>query len=106
LRSTPRGAGQLPARRTDARRSRQRILQAARAAFADPVAEVPVAEIAWRSGVGSATLYRNFATSRALPVEEVDAVCAAAGRIDAEDGIQDAEQDHSAEGGGDTGQAS
>ena len=55
MRSTPGGAGQAPARRTDARRSRERILQAARAAFADPVAEVSVAEIAWRSGVGSAT---------------------------------------------------
>lgn len=41
-----------------------------------------MAEIARRSGVGSATLYRNFATRRelleALLTEEVDAVCAAA----------------------------
>jgi AcrR family transcriptional regulator len=41
-----------------------------------------MAEIARRSGVGSATLYRNFATRRelleALLAEEVDAVCAAA----------------------------
>lgn len=78
MQTTPGGA----ARRTDARRNRERILQAARAAFADPGAEVSMAEIARRSGVGSATLYRNFATRRelleALLHEEVDAVCAAA----------------------------
>ena len=43
----------------------------------DPEAEVSMAEIARRSGVGSATLYRNFAIRRdlleALYVDEVDA---------------------------------
>ena len=47
-----------------------------------------MAEIARRSGVGSATLYRNFASRRdlleALYVDEVDAVCAAASTIDGE----------------------
>jgi AcrR family transcriptional regulator len=82
LQTTSGDAGQPPGRRTDARRNRERILQAARTAFADPGAEVSMAEIARRSGVGSATLYRNFATRRelleALLAEEVDAVCTAA----------------------------
>ncbi|WP_284747882.1 TetR/AcrR family transcriptional regulator [Amycolatopsis sp. RTGN1] len=45
-----------------------------------------MAEIARRSGVGSATLYRNFATRRdlleALLVDEVDEVCAAAATVE------------------------
>lgn len=71
-----------PPRRTDARRNRERILRAARDAFADPGADVSMAEIARRSGVGSGTLYRNFATRlellEALMADEVSAVCAAA----------------------------
>lgn len=85
---TPDTTDQPPARRADATRNRERILQAARSAFADPDAEVSMAEIARRSGVGSATLYRNFASRRdlleALYVDEVDAVCAAASTIDGE----------------------
>ncbi len=73
---------QPPARRADAARNRERILDAARLAFADPDVEISMAEIARRSGVGSATLYRNFANRRelleALYVDEVDAVCDAA----------------------------
>jgi AcrR family transcriptional regulator len=73
------------AKRTDAVRNRERILRAAREAFADDRADVSMAEIVRRSGVGSATLYRNFATRRdlleALYVDEVDAVCAAASTI-------------------------
>jgi AcrR family transcriptional regulator len=72
-------------RRADAERNRERILEAARAAFADPGAEVSMAEISRRAGVGQATLYRNFASRRdlleALYVDEVDAVCAAAGTL-------------------------
>ena len=79
---TPGTAEPPPARRTDAKRNRVRILQAARAAFADPDADVSMAEIVRRSGVGSATLYRNFASRRelleAVMADEVDAVCAAA----------------------------
>ena len=74
-----------PARRVDAERNRERILDAARAAFADPAAAVSMAEIARRAGVGSATLYRNFAHRRALLealyVDEIDAVCQAAATI-------------------------
>lgn len=45
-----------------------------------------MAEISRRAGVGSATLYRNFASRRklleALYVDEIDAVCEAAATID------------------------
>jgi AcrR family transcriptional regulator len=76
----------LPAtRRVDAERNRERILDAARGAFADPDADVSMAEISRRAGVGSATLYRNFANRRelleALYVDEIDAVCQAAATI-------------------------
>jgi AcrR family transcriptional regulator len=73
---------QTPPRRADAERNRQRILNAARDAFADPNADVSMAEIARRARIGSATLYRNFASRRelleALYVHEIDAVCVAA----------------------------
>jgi len=76
---------QTPARRVDARRNRERILAAARAAFADPDADVSMIEIARRAGIGSATLYRNFANRRelleALYVDEIDAACEAATTI-------------------------
>ncbi len=69
-------------RRVDAERNRARILDAARAAFAEPEADASMAEIARRAGIGSATLYRNFPHRRALLealyVDELDAVCAAA----------------------------
>lgn len=69
-------------RRSDAERNRDKILTAARAAFADPGAEVSMAEISRRAGVGMATLYRNFPGRRelieALYIEEVDAICDAA----------------------------
>jgi AcrR family transcriptional regulator len=76
----------LPAtRRVDAERNRQRIVDAARGAFADPEADVSMAEISRRAGVGSATLYRNVANRRelleALYVDEIDAVCEAAETI-------------------------
>jgi AcrR family transcriptional regulator len=71
-----------PARRTDAERNRDKIITAARSAFADAEAEVSMAEISRRAGVGMATLYRNFPGRRelleALYSEEVDAICQAA----------------------------
>jgi AcrR family transcriptional regulator len=77
---------QPPSRRIDAERNRERILTAARAAFADPDADVSMAEISRRAGVGSATVYRNFANRRelleALYVDEINAVCQAAATID------------------------
>jgi AcrR family transcriptional regulator len=83
-------ANQFPAptRRADAERNRDKILAAARTAFADPDAEVSMAEISRRAGVGMATLYRNFAGRRelleALYADEVNAVCKAAETIDGE----------------------
>lgn len=77
---------QPPARRADAERNHDKILAAARTAFADPAAEgeVSMAEIARRAGVGMATLYRNFPGRRelleALFTDEVDAICEAAER--------------------------
>ena len=81
-------------KRSDAERNRVRILQAARAVLADPAAgltagpgdaagaELSMADVARRAGVGRATLYRNFPGRRELLetlfVDEVDAVCAAA----------------------------
>ncbi|WP_223694012.1 TetR/AcrR family transcriptional regulator [Leifsonia poae] len=69
-------------RRTDATRNREKILAAARPAFADAEAEISMAEISRRAGVGMATLYRNFPGRRelleALYAEEVDVICAAA----------------------------
>jgi AcrR family transcriptional regulator len=70
---------QSPARRADAARNRDKILAAARAAFAEPEAEISMAEIARRAGVGMATLYRNFPGRRelleALFTDEVNAIC-------------------------------
>jgi AcrR family transcriptional regulator len=84
MKSTPKP--QSPSRRVDAERNREGILTAARAAFADPEADVSMAEISRRAGVGSATLYRNFANRRllleALYVDEIDAVCEAAATIE------------------------
>jgi AcrR family transcriptional regulator len=69
-------------KRADATRNREKILAAARAAFAEVGGDPSMAEISRRAGVGMATLYRNFASRRelleALYVDEVDALCAAA----------------------------
>ncbi|MDI5971063.1 helix-turn-helix domain-containing protein [Streptomyces sp. SL13] len=73
----------FPTRRAAAARNRDKILAAARTAFADPGVEVSMAEVARRAGVGMATLYRNFPGRQelleALYVDEVDALCEAAG---------------------------
>lgn len=75
-------------RRADAERNREKILAAARTAFADSGPEVSMAEVARRAGVGMATLYRNFPGRRelleALYKGEVDAVCAAAETVEGE----------------------
>lgn len=71
-----------PSRRADAERNRDKIIAAARSAFADAEAEVSMAEVSRRAGVGMATLYRNFPGRRelleALYMDEVNAVCEAA----------------------------
>jgi AcrR family transcriptional regulator len=48
--------------RVDAERNRQRILEAARAVFAEAGVDAPLEAIAQRAGVGIATLYRRFPT--------------------------------------------
>lgn len=55
-----------PPRRADARRNRQRILEAALEAFAAEGPLVPLGAIARRAGVGAGTVYRNFPTKEAL----------------------------------------
>src|SRR5258706_4006900 len=81
-------ASRSPARRVDAARNRDTILAAARAAFAASDAQVSMAEISRRAGVGMATLYRNFPGRRelleALFTDEVNAVCKAAETVDGE----------------------
>ena len=56
--------------RRDAQANRERIVAAARAAFAERGIDAPVEEIARRAGVGMGTLYRRFPTKEDL----VDAV--------------------------------
>jgi AcrR family transcriptional regulator len=74
------------ARRADAERNRDKILAAARAALADTSAQVSMAEISRRAGVGMATLYRNFPNRQelleALYTDEVNAVCEAAATVE------------------------
>jgi AcrR family transcriptional regulator len=78
----------FPTRRAQAERNRDKILTAARAAFAEQDAEVSMAQISRRAGVGMATLYRNFPGRRelleALYIDEVNAVCEAAEALEGE----------------------
>ncbi|MFD4221738.1 TetR/AcrR family transcriptional regulator [Streptomyces griseus] len=55
--------------RADARENRERILRAAREAYALHGIDVPISAIARRAGVGVATLYRRFPTRDALITE-------------------------------------
>lgn len=85
----PRASG----RRADAEQNRERILAAARAALANPDADVSMAEISRQAGVGMATLYRNFPGRyellEALYADEVDVVCRAAESVEgASDGAR------------------
>ena len=52
--------------RADARRNRERVLTAAREAFAESGYGVPLDAIAARAGVGPGTVYRHFPTKEAL----------------------------------------
>ncbi len=71
------------AMRADARRNRQRLIEAALAAFAEHGADdASLDEIARRAGVGIGTLYRHFPTRQALLEavyrSQVEALCALA----------------------------
>jgi AcrR family transcriptional regulator len=52
--------------RADARRNRERVLEAARAAFGAEGSDVALDDIARRAGVGAGTVYRHFPTKEAL----------------------------------------
>ncbi|NGO70377.1 TetR/AcrR family transcriptional regulator [Streptomyces sp. SB3404] len=52
--------------RSDARDNRARILDSARAVFAEEGLAAPVRQVARHAGVGPATLYRHFPTKRDL----------------------------------------
>lgn len=56
------------AKRADARRNEQALLDAAAAAFVDGGVEVPIRDIANRAGVGTATIYRHFPTRADLVI--------------------------------------
>lgn len=66
--------------RADARRNHERLLAAARAAFAEHGPEASLDGIARRAGVGSGTLYRHFPTRedlmRAVYWVEIEGLCA------------------------------
>src|SRR6267154_45370 len=57
--------------RADARRNRERILQSARAAFAETGADAQIDDVARHAGVGVGTVYRHFPTKQALLTELV-----------------------------------
>src|SRR5450755_1360539 len=69
-------------KRADARRNYDKVLAAAREAFAEGGAATSLEEIARRAEVGIATLYRNFPNRQALLeavyLDEVEALCASA----------------------------
>lgn len=52
--------------RADAARNRAKVLEAARAAFAEHGAEAQMEDVARRAGVGVGTVYRHFPTKEAL----------------------------------------
>ncbi len=76
-------------KRADARRNYEKVLAAAREAFAEGGESTALEEIARRAGVGIGTLYRHFPTRQALLealyVNEVEQVCRTAGELDGSD---------------------
>src|SRR6201996_4844167 len=76
-------------KRADARRNYDKVLAAAREAFAEGGESTALEEIARRAGVGIGTLYRHFpnrqALLEALYVNEVEEVCRSAAELDGGD---------------------
>jgi AcrR family transcriptional regulator len=78
----------LPGRpkRADALRNYEKVLAAAREAFAEGGAATSLEEIARRAGVGIGTLYRHFPNRQALLeavyVDELESVCRTAGDLE------------------------
>jgi AcrR family transcriptional regulator len=73
-------------KRADARRNYEKVLAAAREAFAEGGESTALEEIARRAGVGIGTLYRHFpnrqALVEALYVDEVEEVCRSAAELE------------------------
>jgi AcrR family transcriptional regulator len=76
-------------KRADARRNYEKVLAAAREAFAEGGESTALEEIARRAGVGIGTLYRHFpnrqALLEALYVDEVEEVCRSAAALEGAD---------------------
>ena len=76
-------------KRADARRNYEKVLAAAREAFAEGGESTALEEIARRAGVGIGTLYRHFpnrqALLEALYVNEVEEVCRSAAELEGSD---------------------
>lgn len=72
--------------RADAQRNYEKVIVAARDAFAERGASTSLEEIARRAGVGIGTLYRHFPTRQALLeavyAHEVDQLCRTAADLD------------------------
>src|SRR6201994_3124491 len=73
-------------KRADARRNYDKVIAAARDAFAEGGTATSLEEIARRAGVGIGTLYRNFPNRQALLeavyVDEVEAVARTAAELE------------------------
>lgn len=71
--------------RADAKRNREQLLAAARAAFTERGPQASLEDIARRANVGVGTLYRHFPTRQALLeavyVDEVEALCHSAADV-------------------------
>lgn len=65
---TPKGASEFGAKRADAQRNQEAVLEAATMCFAAWGVETPLREIAARAGVGTATIYRHFPTRSDLVI--------------------------------------
>lgn len=75
--------------RADARRNYEKVLSAAREAFAQGGESTALEEIARRAGVGIGTLYRHFPTRQALLealyIGEVEELCDSAAKLEGAD---------------------
>ena len=79
-------------KRADARRNYEKVLAAAREAFAEGGEATALEEIARRAGVGIGTLYRHFPNRQALLeavyLNEVDEVTRSASELDGADALE------------------
>src|SRR3954451_23263873 len=76
-------------KRADARRNYEKVLAAAREAFAEGGESTALEEIARRAGVGIGPLYRHFPTRQALLealyIDEVEEICRSAAELEGGD---------------------